>query len=128
LAEDSRNDVDMFRRALRKTGLQNPLHVVHTGDEVISYLLGEGQYADRAQFPMPDLLLLDSQMPGKSGCEVLQWFRERPEFKAVTVIMLGGSGSPNEEDEAFRLGAVGYHIKPQTPGELEELVKRICGA
>ena len=127
LAEDTRDDVELFRRALQRSGLQNPLHVVRNGDEAINYLLGEGQYADRARFPMPHLLLLDSKMPGKSGCEVLKWVRERPELSAVAVIILGGSGSPNEEDTAYRLGALGYHIKPATTEELEHLVKRICG-
>jgi len=117
----------MFRRAYRKAGFQMPLHIVHDGVEAVSYLLGEGQYADRTKFPMPHLLLLDSQMPMMSGCEVLEWLRGRPEFKELIVIMLGGSGSPNEEAMALRLGATSYHIKPQTPAELEQLVKRICG-
>jgi len=76
---------------------------------------------------LPDLLLLDSEMPGKSGCEVLKWVRERPELSAVAVIILGGSGSPNEEDTAYRLGALGYHTKPETTEELEHWLKRICG-
>jgi len=127
LADDSQNDVEIFRRAYRKAGFQNPLHVVHDGNEAIRYLLGEGQYADRTKFPMPRLLLLDSQMPIMSGCEVLEWLQGRPEFKELIVIMLGGSGSPNEEVTAIRLGAKGYYMKPQTPAELEQLVKRICG-
>ena len=127
LADDSQNDVDIFRRAFRKAGFQNPLHVVRDGSEAISYLLGEGQFADRTKFPMPNLLLLDSHMPRKGGCEVLEWLQGRPEFKELIVIMLGGSGNPNEKDTALRLGAKGYYIKPQTPDKLEHLIKRICG-
>ena len=125
LAEDSRDDEEFFRRALQKTGFLNPVHSVHSGDEAIKYLRGDGQYAHRAKFPLPHLLVLDLNMPGKGGWEVLRWVRQQPEISALLVIILGGSGSPAEEEMAQRLGATGYHPKPATPAELEQFAAQI---
>jgi CheY-like chemotaxis protein len=111
--------------------LQNPVHSVHTADEAIKYLGRAGHYVNRDLFPTPQVLVLDPNMPGKSGWEVLKWVREQREkldLTALAVIILGGSGSPAEEDMAFRLGAMGYHVKPQTSEELEQVIKRICGS
>ena len=131
LAEASREDEELFRGALYRTGLQNPVHSVHSADEAIKYLGREGHYVNRDLFPTPQVLVLDPNLPGKSGWEVLKWVREQREkldLTALVVIILGGSGSPAEEDMAFRLGAMGYHIKPQTSEELEQVIKRICGS
>jgi CheY-like chemotaxis protein len=126
LAEDSPDDEEFFRRALVKKGLQNPVHAVQSGEEAINYLAGEGQYADRVKFPLPRLLVLDSRLAGKSGWDVLRWVRQQPHFDALSVLVLGGTGSRDEMDLAVRLGAVGYHAKPATTAGLERLVAEIA--
>jgi CheY-like chemotaxis protein len=125
LAEDSHDDEEFFRRALQRNGLNNPVHAVQSGEEAIKYLAGEGQYADRIKFPLPHLVVLDSRMGGKSGLDVLRWVRQQPQFGALPMLMLGGTGSPEEKELAARLGAVGYYSKPSTPAELERLVAEI---
>src|ERR1041385_2090392 len=67
LAEDNETDVLLTRRAFAKANLLNPLHVVSDGEEAIAYLSGEGKYANRSEYPLPDLLLLDLKMPNKNG-------------------------------------------------------------
>jgi CheY-like chemotaxis protein len=126
LAGANREDEELFRRALRKAGFQNPVHAVHTGDEAISYLSGEGQYADRARFPTPHLLLLDPNIPGKDGWEVLRWVREGREFSAVAIVIFGGSGSALEEYKAHFFGANAYHPKPSMSEEFDTVVKQIA--
>src|SRR5438477_11050343 len=80
LAECHPGDEELFRGALKRTGYRNPLHAVQNGEEAIGYLQGKGRYADRAAFPLPQLLVLDPRTPGKNGWEVLQWLRDQPEF------------------------------------------------
>jgi DNA-binding response OmpR family regulator len=89
------------------------------------YLRGEGEYADRAGHPLPHLLVVGANMPGKSGWDVLRWVRREPQFSGMVVIVMGGNGSPSEEEMAMGLGANGYHQKPATPWELRALIRRI---
>jgi CheY-like chemotaxis protein len=125
LVNDSREDVNLFRSALRKMGYQNPFQAVQSGEEAFQYLRGDGPYANRKKHPLPHLLLLDPNMPGISGWEVLEWLRARPEFDPVVAIMFGGTGSLEEIDRAHRLGANGCQGKTTTTAECEELVNRI---
>jgi CheY-like chemotaxis protein len=126
LAEGDPGDEEMFRGALRRTGCSGTLHAVHNGEEAIGYLRGDGRYANRAVFPLPQLLVLDPRVPGKSGWDVLQWLRERPEFASLVVVMFGGSGTLAEEDMAYRLGVNHYHLRPQSADEFTKAVKRIA--
>jgi len=71
LAEDREDDIFLIRRAFQKAYVNNPLQVVKDGAEAISYLNGEGKYSNRAEFPLPDLMLLDLKMPCVDGFEVL---------------------------------------------------------
>jgi two-component system response regulator len=125
LAEDKPDDAELFKRALQENGFRNPLQAVHSGDEAIGYLEGAGRYANRARYPLPHLLLLDPKMPGGSSWEVLEWIRERPAFGDLVVVMFGGSGSPEEEDRAYRLGVTHYHLSPSTPEDFDSAVRRI---
>jgi len=71
LAEDDPDDVLLTQIAFEKARLANPLMVVRDGEEVISYLAGEGVYADREKYPLPILLLLDLKIPKINGFQVL---------------------------------------------------------
>jgi len=112
LAEDNEVDVLLTRRAFAKAGLLNPLHVVSDGQEAIDYLSGVGKYSDRAEYPLPVLLLLDLKMPKKNGLEVLRWVREQPGLRALRVIVLSTSDLFLDVNRAYQLGANSYLVKP----------------
>jgi CheY-like chemotaxis protein len=83
------------------------------GEEVIEYLRGEGKFANREKFPIPDLLILDLNMPKAGGLDILRWLRRHPEFCRLVTVMLSGSGEKKEIAEAYRLGACSYFKKPR---------------
>jgi len=112
LAEDNEVDVLLIRRAFAKAALLNPLHVVSDGEEAIKYLKGEGPYSQRAEYPLPDLLLLDLKMPNKNGLEVLRWIREQPTLSGLRVVMLTSSDQARYVNLAYQLGANSYLVKP----------------
>jgi len=112
LAEDRDDDILLIRRAFVKGNVLNPLHVVRDGEEAIAYLMGEGKYANRAEFPLPDLLLLDIKMPKVDGFEVLQWIRQQPDLKALRVVVLTSSEEIRDVNLAYQLGANSFLVKP----------------
>src|SRR5579884_278603 len=85
LAEDSADDEFFFRRVFGAVGLKNPLEVVRDGQQVIAYLKGEGEYADRELHPLPGVLFVDLRMPRVNGREVLQWLKTQAQFKGMLV-------------------------------------------
>jgi CheY-like chemotaxis protein len=123
IAEDSEDDALLLERALRKIGLVDPLRILTDGEEVLQYLRGEGKYGDRAQYPLPGALFTDIKMHRRSGFEVLQWLRDNPQCKIVPTIVLSSSDHVDDVDRAYRLGAHAYLVKPNTPAELEQMLR-----
>jgi CheY-like chemotaxis protein len=112
LAEDEEDDVILIRRAFAKANIPNPLHVVWNGQEAIAYLMGVGKYSNRDEYPLPALLLLDLKMPRVDGFEVLQWVRQQPSLAALPVLVLTSSDRIRDVNEAYRLGANSFLVKP----------------
>jgi len=125
LVDDSPQDAELVERALREAGFDNPIHPVQRAEDAIRYLSGEGEYADRAKFPLPRLMLLDPRMVGVSGWEVLEWVRKRPSLRFLPVIVFSGSGYSGDAEKARQLGANAYEVKPQAFEELVQVVKRV---
>ncbi len=112
LIEDNEDDVALIRRSFLKGNILNPLQVTRTGDEAIAYLKGEGVYANRAEYPLPALVLLDLKMPGKDGFEVLAWIRQQPTLRALRVVVLTSSNEMRDVNRAYQLGANSFLLKP----------------
>jgi CheY-like chemotaxis protein len=123
MAEDEDDEAFLFQRALKKASISNPVQRVKNGDEAIEYLSGAGSYSDRKLFPLPILLLLDLNMPKKSGFEVLEWIRRQPPLKTLAVDIFSGSSRSEDIDRALRMGANLYLKKPITLHELDELLQ-----
>lgn len=125
LVEDDANDVFFMKRAMKLAGMLNPLQVVSDGRQAIHYLGGTGEHSDRAQFPLPCLVLLDLKLPHVMGLDVLKWMREQPELKTVIVLVFTSSKLPPDISKAYFLGANSYLVKPSSPEELPEMVRMI---
>jgi CheY-like chemotaxis protein len=124
-AEDEADDVFFMRRAFEAAGIGHPLRTVADGQEIIAYLSGVGQYADRCEHPLPGLILLDLNMPRTSGFEVLKWIRATPAVSALPILVLTSSNHDSDVQRASLLGANGYIVKPGKPEDLLEIVKAV---
>ena len=122
-AEDEENDVFFLKHAFEVAGSPHTLTAVPDGEQALNYLAGQGPFADRKRHPLPLLVLLDINMPRKSGLEVLEWTRRQPHFKSVPVLILTSSSRPEDREKARELGADDYLLKPSDPLKLVELVK-----
>jgi CheY-like chemotaxis protein len=121
LVDDSENDAMLMSIALERAGFVRPLRIVRSGDEAIAYLEGSGAYHDRTHFPMPTAVLLDLNMPGKSGFDVLEWIRRQPILKRLPVHILSASSRKEDIERAYDLGANSYLAKPGTLDGLLEM-------
>jgi CheY-like chemotaxis protein len=125
MAEDDENDVFFVERAFRQSQVLNPLQRVKDGEEAIAYLKGERCFADRAQYPLPHLMLLDLKMPRKNGFEVIQWIRQQPGLKRLPIVVLTSSKEDPDVNRAYELGANTYLVKPVKFEGLVDMMKAL---
>lgn len=122
LVEDNEDDVFFMQRAFQNADIKNPIHVANNGNEAIDYLAGNGDFVDRAKYPLPCLVLLDLKLPGINGHEVLQWIRGQERLETLVVVMLTTSRETRDIEQAYRLGCNAFLVKPSAPPKLTELV------
>ena len=127
IAEDNEDHAFLLRRALKKGAVLNPVFIVRDGEEAVAYLKGEGKFADRYEYPLPGLLLLDLKMPKMDGFEVLQWIRAQPFLKRLRVVVLTTSESPQDINRAYELGANSFMVKPLEKHQFLEVTEAIKG-
>ena len=120
LVEDSPADVRLTKEVLGEARVRNTLHVVRDGVEAMAFLRRAGGYADA---PMPDLILLDLNLPKKHGREVLAEIKQDPALKRIPVVVLTTSMAERDILEAYGLHANGYITKPIDLGQFIHMMK-----
>ncbi len=126
LVEDNQDDATLFRMAVSKADVPIKLLIVLDGEKAIAYLKGEGDYGDRAVYPIPDLVLLDLNMPRKNGFEVLEWIRQHPTYKQLIVHVLTASTREMDVRHAYELRANSYVVKPSRVNELTAFIQALA--
>jgi chemotaxis family two-component system response regulator Rcp1 len=112
LVEDNPADVKIAQRALRESGVAVELIVVQDGQEAVDYLLRQGCYAQDKDWRGPDLILLDLNLPGMDGREVLRRIRSTPGLGPVPVVVLTTSRRQEDVQAMYAAGANTYIEKP----------------
>ena len=123
IAEDNDNDIAMLRRAFHQASVTAPIQYLTDGEQTIAYLKGEGKFARRDEFPLPDLLLLDLKMPRKSGFDVLEWLRTQPSLAHLRVVVLTTSEELRDVNRAYALGAASFLTKPVNFVEFKDTIQ-----
>jgi CheY-like chemotaxis protein len=125
VVDDSEDD----RLFLRKAILRNPklaiVGEVCDGEAAIAYLEGRAGFEDREKHPVPDAMLLDLNMPRKTGHEVLEWLQTRG-FGKLVVVVISGSFLPQDINRSLALGANAYFKKSPLRDEQEAMVLEIA--
>ncbi len=125
VAEDDDDDRILIREAMEEARLANDLYFVRDGEELMEYLFLEGKYRESPQAPLPDLILLDLNMPRKDGREVLEERIHNPDLRKIPVIVLTTSKAEEDILSTYELGISGYIVKPVTFEALVEIMKSI---
>ena len=123
--EDTESDVFLMRTAIAQGGLAIALKSVADGEEAVRYLNGEGPFSDRRIYPIPTTMLLDLNLPRKSGFQVLEWLRQQPHLKRMIVIVFTASARQEDTDKSHELGANAVLVKPTTLADLVQLLDQL---
>jgi two-component system, chemotaxis family, response regulator Rcp1 len=122
LVEDDPGDVLIAQEALKASKLESRLSVVPDGDAALAFLRREGDYADADR---PDLILLDLNLPRKSGHEVLAEVKADPSLRKIPIVVLTTSGASEDVARSYDLHANVFVTKPVDFDHFTEVVKQI---
>ncbi|MBA4136008.1 MAG: hypothetical protein C0518_01675 [Opitutus sp.] len=125
--EDDEADYHFIEMALKETRFATRVRWVTDGELAIDYLSGRGPHADRAKFPVPDVVVLDLKMPRVGGFELLQWMRAHPDYRDTPALVMSSSGLPQDVARAYQLRANSYFVKPGRFEDFVELFQLIAG-
>ncbi len=123
LADDDPDDRLLVQEAFAENHLLNVVHTVEDGEELLEYLHKKGKFAETAV--RPNMILLDLNMPRKSGFEALQEIKADPELRSIPVVVLTTSKAEEDVIRSYDLGVNSFVVKPVTFESLVELVKTI---
>src|SRR5581483_9447631 len=123
--EDEEDDAVFMRQAWRKSGLDNPLVIVSDGEQARAYLSGSGGFGDRQRHPLPELVLLDVNLPKLSGLELLKWIRRQPMIEKLPVILFSGAEEAAETRREQAALANALRAKPASGEGFVELTNEL---
>ncbi len=121
LVEDSPTDAAILSAALDDVGCQWPIRIAQTGDEALAFL---GQI-DRNSHVHPRLILLDLNLPGKTGHEVLREIKRNEVWQAIPTIVLSSSATPTDIYKSYQLHANAYITKPTNFSDYQLIAQKI---
>ena len=122
LVEDNPGDVRLTIEAFKEGKVRNKLHVVEDGMEAMAFLKKEGKYSD---VPRPDLILLDLNMPKKSGREVLAEVKSDENLKKIPIVILTTSKAEEDVLRSYDMHANCYITKPVDLDQFVRVIKTI---
>jgi two-component system response regulator len=125
LVEDNSNDEELTLRALKRANIANEVIVVRDGAEALDYLFANGTYAGRDPAEVPQVVLLDLNLPKLSGLEVLQRIRADENTKYLPVVILTSSREERDLIEGYASGANSYVVKPVDFTQFSEAVRQL---
>jgi len=118
LADDDRDDAELFNEALSAVNPSINFHHVEDGQEVFQFLLN-------SKLEKPDVIFLDLNMPAMSGWQCLAKLKNDTELKTIPVVMYSTSSNPREKEIAIELGATGFVTKPTDFKVLTKILETI---
>lgn len=122
LVDDNPGDIRLTREALKQGGVPVTLNVAIDGEEAVEFLFRRGKYAHA---PRPHLILLDLNLPRKSGREVLLEIKSDPDLKDIPVLIMSSSSAPQDIEGAYNLNANCYVSKPLELDQFMDMIQSI---
>ncbi|HEY9845278.1 MAG TPA: response regulator, partial [Candidatus Caenarcaniphilales bacterium] len=108
VVEDSDEDFEAFGRMIRKSAIVNPIYRCTDGEDALDFLHRDGQYTNPATAPRPAIILLDLNLPGTDGREVLAEIKQDSTLKIIPVVVFTTSANPKDVEFCYWHGVNGY--------------------
>jgi CheY-like chemotaxis protein len=121
--EDSDEDFAALCRMMENTSTRCQVYRCQNGDEAIDFLFHQGEYADAQMSPMPSLILLDLNLPGLDGREILSQVKQDQALKSIPVVVLSTSNNPKDIRACYQTGVNGYLIKPINTAKFKRTIQ-----
>lgn len=122
VVEDDKDDVFLLEHASKITGFPGSLTFAENGQQAVEWLENR-QAQPPAAHDLPDLILLDLNMPVMGGLDFLRWLRSKSEFQKLPVLIFTTSQDPRDVESSYNLGANAYLVKPNSPTELSRMFR-----
>ena len=121
VVEDSDEDFEALSRIMeRSCDIDIPIVRCCDGDDALDFLYGEGAYTDRKPAAPPGAVLLDLNLPGTDGRDILTQIKQDEKLKTIPVVVMTTSSNPKDVDECYRAGANSYILKPTNIEQLKD--------
>lgn len=121
LIEDNEGDVILTKRAFKQAKFLNNLSVVKSGEKALDFI----KSANESDSPLPDLIILDLNLPGMDGQEVLSVIKNSEETKHIPVIVLSSSKAQQDVVKSYSLHANAYMLKPVSLEGFQDAIQKI---
>ena len=125
LVDDSPEDRTATIRAFKRSGFDKPIYHCTDGDDALDYLYQRGSYANDAPTERPSLILLDLNLPGTDGREVLEQLKGDQTLRDIPVVVLTTSSDPRDVNASYRAGANSYIQKPMDRDGLYNAIRQL---
>lgn len=112
IVEDSDEDFYTTKRAFNKSNVANKIYRCSDGDEALRYLKQTDEFQELKNAPIPNIILLDLNLPKKNGRELLKIIKKDPKLMRIPIVILTTSLDTSDVDECYGLGANSYIKKP----------------
>ena len=125
VVDDDEDDRTLIEKALRISGILNPIYLLEDGKELMDYLSRTGKYSAPESSPEPGIILLDLNMPRIDGRTVLLLLKKSEAYQQIPVVILTTSNDLGDIQETYRRGANVYFTKPNDFDGLKNLMETV---
>ena len=122
VVEDSDEDFNTLLRVMQEFSFYNPVYRACDGDDALDYLHQRGLYSNPKQAPRPAVVLMDLNLPGTDGREVIEHVKREDSLKSIPIVVFTTSSSPKDIEICYRYGVSSYMLKPIGVAELRSTI------
>ncbi|MDX2215396.1 MAG: response regulator [Oculatellaceae cyanobacterium bins.114] len=125
VVEDSNEDFEVLHRFLQRSPLTITIQRCITGEQALAFLYRTDSYSDRQSAPRPGLIVLDLNLPGTDGREVLRRIKQDDTLKSIPVIVFTTSNNPEDINDCYQYGVNSYIVKPINFAQLKRDIQTL---